>query len=211
MIPDIWSFDGLHICLHQLLLTVTVLLLQQQLECSSYRLVVWLVTVNVPIFKDHDFGWFLCVEEDAIAPWWGSLCIVDLFLFDVLVGGKEVDVSLFVEWKDSAAVVEVIFIFLQKGWQICLHIGFCQLLLSIVLFNGVKQLSYMFILGFEPEIHISNKEPVLTLIEKPSFISFVDGIIVDVLYILLTLSRCVFPCSEMAIHERDVSTVNLQE
>jgi hypothetical protein len=69
----------------------------------------------------------------------------------------------------------------------------------------------MFILGFEPEIHISNKEPVLTLIEKPSFISFVDGIIVDVLYILLTLSRCVFPCSEMAIHERDVSTVNLQE
>lgn len=69
----------------------------------------------------------------------------------------------------------------------------------------------MLVLGFESEIHISDKESVLTLIEQSSFVSFVDGIIVDVLYILLALSRCVFSCSEMAIRERDVGVVDLQE
>lgn len=59
----------------------------------------------------------------------------------------------------------------------------------------------MLVLGLKAEVHITNKETVLTLIEEPPLITLYDGVVVDVLNVLLPFRRGCFACSQVAIHD----------
>lgn len=132
------SLNGPHVSLHQLLLPIRVLLLQQQLECPSDWLVIRLVAVHIPILKDHYLIGILCVEEHAVAPGWRPLSIIYPLAFDVLVSGQEVDIALTVKRQHSRPVIQEILILLKQGGEVGLHIRLGQLLLGIVLLNRVE-------------------------------------------------------------------------
>lgn len=146
---------------------------------------IGLIAIHIPIFEDHYLIGVLCVEEDAVTPGWRPFSIVYLFSLDILVGGQEVDVGLPIKRQHSRSIIQEIFVLLKQGGEVGLHIGLSQLLLSIVLLNRVEQFSHMLIFGLEAEVHIANEEAVLTLIEQSPLITLDDGVVVDILDVLL--------------------------
>ena len=134
---------------------------------------VGLVAVNVPVLQDDYLFGVVGVEEDAVAPGRRALGVVVFLELYGLVGGQEVDGRLGVHAKRADHVVEEEFVLLQQTLEVGLHIGLGQLLLCVLLLNGVQYLPHTLVLGLKPEVQIAHQEAVLALVEESAFGAFV--------------------------------------
>ena len=90
-----------------------------------------------------------------------------------------------------------------------MHLCLGQLLLSVFFLYRIKYLPDIVILSFQPEIEIPNEELILTLIEKPSFGSLLQRVIVNILNVLQSLRGAGLSRCQMAVSYGEESIIDL--